>query len=365
MGSKCSKYPKCSSSLCCKPTHHKQEKLKSSQHPAKEPNKNFNESVSEVHRSIENSIKDSLMNISIDDSLLTIEKIINKCHNNPEILLKVACHLYEKKKFSQSTEIFENILKTEAKLDLKSIIVYIKILIQECKYEESKKMIEEYQQIFPLSDQLIYLNGEISAIEGQTDLAKSCIRKALKINPNNPEYYNIYGLSLMKEKKFGKALKFFLKAFELDPDMAKALNNAGNAYRKLGNTSEAIKCYKAAIDKVPKRKFPIALINLATTCFYTGDIIATLDFFEEALQTGSNIHKIMVKKGYHLLFKNPKTKLAIELLHKHEINKALVLFYEILKNDQNNPVICYYLANALVKVNKHAEANEMFRSCVE
>jgi superkiller protein 3 len=348
MGSKCSNFTKCTK--CAKDLRN-------------EPSRK--EAEFERNQEIESSLKESLIHFSLDDSLLTIEKIINKYSNNPEVLLKVACHLHDKKKIGESKEIFEKILGEGDPLDLKSAVSYIKIHIQEKKYEIGRVMVEEYLERFPESDQLFYLLAEIYSIQNESGLAKASIKKALKLDPDNPEYHNVYGLSLMKDKKYEKALKEFEKAFELDQFMAKAMNNAGNAYRKLGNTSEAIKCYNNAIDLVPKRKFPIALINLATTCFYTGDVLSTLNFFEEALQTGSNIHKIMVKKGYHLLFKNPKTKQAIESLLKQEVNKSILLFHEILKNDPNNPVVTFYLASALLKQNKINEAHDMFRNCIE
>lgn len=314
---------------------------------------------------IENSFHTSMPHLSQDDSLLTLEKIINNCPNNPEILLKVACHLYEKSLLTQSTEIFNQVINEGYSLDLKSALIYCKIQLQEKNFECALGLLNSYLEIFPDSDQLNFLLGELQGVLNNHELSQKFIKKALGINNKNPEYHNLYGLGLMKRKKYEQALKHFFKAYEIDPSMAKALNNAGNAYRKLGNIIEAIKCYNTAINLIPKRKFPIALINLATTCFYTGDMISTLIYFDEALQTGSNIHKIMVKKGYHLLFKNPKTKLAIETFYKQDFIKSVTLFAEILKSDKNNPIVSYYMASALVKQGKTLEANEYFKVVVE
>lgn len=314
---------------------------------------------------IENSVRESIIQLSFDDSLLTLEKIINNCQNNPEILLKFACHLYEKELIVQATEIFDKVVDEGYDFDLKSVVVYCKIQIQQKNFEYVKKLLDTYLEVFPESDQLYFIYGEIHGLENNNELSQKFIKKALKLNNKNPEYHNIYGLCLMKSKNYEKALKHFFKAYKIDETMAKALNNAGNAHRKLGNTIEAIRCYNTAINLIPKRKFPIALINLATTCFYTGDMISTLLYFEEALQTGSNIHKVMVKKGYHLLFKNPKTKLAIETLHSQDFIKAVTLFADILKTDPTNPVVSYYMANALLKQGKLHEAYEYLKAVVE
>jgi len=319
----------------------------------------------DIGNDLENSLHTSMPHLSQDDSLLTLEKIINNCPKNPEILLKVACHLYEKSLLTQSTEIFNQVINEGYSLDLKSALVYSKIHLHEKNFEYALGLLNSFLEVFPDSDQLNFLLGELHGVIDNNELSQKYLKKALELNKKNPEYHNLYGLGLMKRKRYGQALRHFFKAYEIDPSMAKALNNAGNAYRKLGDIIEAIKCYNSAINLIPKRKFPIALINLATTCFYTGDMISTLIYFDEALQTGSNIHKVMVKKGYHLLFKNPKTKLAIETFYKQDFIKAACLFTEILKSDQDNPIVSFYMASALVKQGRNLEANEYFKAVVQ
>ena len=73
----------------------------------------------------------------------------------------------------------------------------------------------------------------------------------------------------------------------------------------------------------------------------------------------------MVKKGYHLFFKSPKTKYAIELVYKQDYYKSIQILNDIIKSDVNNPVLHFYMAIALSKLSKTTEANESFKATIE
>jgi tetratricopeptide (TPR) repeat protein len=302
---------------------------------------------------------------SLDDSLLTLDKIISKSPENPDLLSKIALHLYEKGLFSQSFDYFTQLENQATPFSPQASFIFAQLLARYKNFDKAIEVLLRSLEQQPGQHKCHAFLGDIYAELEMAEESMTHISEALKLKEDVAEYHNSYGLCMMKKRQFSDALTHFLRAFELDPLMAKSLNNAGNAFRKLGNTSEAIKSYNAAINLTPKRKFPIALINLATACFYTGDIISTLTYFEEALQTGSNIHKIMVKKGYHLLFKNTKTKYAIELIYKLEFYRAAQLLADILSSDPNNPVLHYYKATALSKLNKHVEATDSFKAVIE
>jgi tetratricopeptide (TPR) repeat protein len=326
---------------------------------------NKSRSLIDLPSHIDNSLKDSILQLSSDDSFLTFDKILNKHPNNPEILISFASQLYEKGLIIQANECFKRLLEHGFQLSPKGSVIYAHILVQNKNYDIALKILIQSLDKNPNDHETHALLAGIYAELDMQEQSYKHISEAIKWNDNVAEYQNSYGLCMMKKKKYNDALKHFLRAYDLDCNMAKALNNAGNAYRKLGSTVEAIKCYNLAINLIPKRKFPIALINLATACFYTGDILSTLQYFEEALQTGCNIHKIMVKKGYHLLFKNPKTKFAIELVYKQEYRKSIVLFNEILQNDPYNAIVNYYMAIALSEIGKNSEANNYYKATIE
>lgn len=322
-------------------------------------------SIADRQSFVENSIKDSIIQLAGDDSLLTLEKIIKNFPENPDLLAKFASSIYEKGLIVQAQDCLNRLLSTGYVFDLKSSLVFAHIQIQNKNYESAIETLTQSIENNRKSHEAHALLSEIYSLLSQNRKSIKHIKKALKITKKVPEYYNVYGLYLMKENNHSEALKNFLLAYDLDPTMAKALNNAGNAYRKIGNTSQAILCYIAAINLIPKRMFPIALINLATAYFYIGDILQTLNYFEEALQTGANIHKIMLKKGYYLLFKNPKTKHAIELLIKQEVLKSIQVFTEVLLTDPYNPIVNFYMALNLVKLTRAVEAHERFRVTIE
>jgi tetratricopeptide (TPR) repeat protein len=322
-------------------------------------------SLSNIEKNPELIQKDSIIQLAEEDSILNLEKIITKRPNNPDLLLKLASSLYEKGLSSQSCECYHNFIQQGYTLDTNSSILYAQILVQNKNYDSALEVLTKTLENNADDHKVHGFLGEIYYILEINDKSYYHTKEALRINDKVSEYHNNYGLCMMKEKKYSEALDHFLKAYELDHHMAKALNNAGNAHRKLGNIVEAKKCYTTAIDLIPRRKFPIALINLATAYFYTGDTLQALNHFEEALQTGSNIHKIMVKKGYHLLFKSPKTKSGIELLFKKDYTKSISILSEVLESDSNNPVVNYYIALALVKSSQINESTQYYRKTIE
>ena len=61
------------------------------------------------------------------------------------------------------------------------------------------------------------------------DDAIKCYEDALRINDSDGDYHRCLGTCLMMKNEMNKAIKYFQKAIELNPDDSLAYNNIGSA----------------------------------------------------------------------------------------------------------------------------------------
>lgn len=113
---------------------------------------------------------------------------------NPEIV---------KSKFSQLVE----------KEEFVKAATYIKDLPQD----------QDDQTLYKIS--LTYFNL------GDFDQAKTSIKKALTLHPEEPDYLNFYGNILRESKEYGQAISFYQKAIEADPNFSQAKANLSLTYQ--------------------------------------------------------------------------------------------------------------------------------------
>jgi tetratricopeptide (TPR) repeat protein len=198
---------------------------------------------------------------------------------------------------------------------------------------------------------------------------KHC-EKAVKLEASNSEARNNLGFCYLSLNRIHDAIVQLEVAVALCQDFPKAHNNLGNAYRKLSKNSEAIQHYELAIAQTPKRnlysgRFAVAHLNLGSTYFEIGETAKAIQHFEEALNAGDSIHKLMVSKGYHLLFKHPKIKEGVESLLRHDYDQASSLLSDVLDTDSDNPAVNYYNGYTLFKQGQFHQAKKLFKKTIE
>ena len=163
--------------------------------------------------------------------------------------------------------------------------------------------------------------GVAYGMDGQFDKAVADLEMAAKLDPNDPDILNNYGLYLSEAGKFDEAMKVLNKCISIKPDFQKAIYNRGNAWAKVGNFREALKDYERALAFDPNytdalnnsgncyvmlQKFDSALIyfqrsvdvdpsnvkavmNLGVTLQNTGDTAKASIYFDKARSMGAAI----------------------------------------------------------------------------
>lgn len=163
--------------------------------------------------------------------------------------------------------------------------------------------------------------GVAYGIDGQYEKALADLSTAVKLEPNEPDNWNNYGLYLSEAGKFEEALIALDKSISLKPNFQKAIYNKGNAWAKVGKYQEALKEYRLALNinaaytdalnnsgncYVMLQKFDSALIyfqrsvdvdpnnvkavmNLAVTLQNTGDTSKANIYFQKARSLGATL----------------------------------------------------------------------------
>ncbi|HBG93203.1 MAG: hypothetical protein A2X54_02370 [Nitrospirae bacterium GWF2_44_13] len=110
-------------------------------------------------------------------------------------------------------------------------------------------------------------------------------RKAYELNPEDKEVLNAIGIIyLLKFEDYPKAIDFFQKAVNIDPDFAEAHNNLGFAYEKSKKFNEAIESYKKALANLIYRSPEKAYYNLAKVYYRLGKYDDAINAYKEALK---------------------------------------------------------------------------------
>jgi protein O-GlcNAc transferase len=96
-----------------------------------------------------------------------------------------------------------------------------------------------------------HLLGLLYLQSGRAAQAVEHIARAVKTEPNNPDYLNNYGAALRANGHNDQAINCYRKALQLNPQDIDLQNNLGNAYLELQRFEEAAGCYRRVLRALP------------------------------------------------------------------------------------------------------------------
>lgn len=133
-----------------------------------------------------------------------------------------------------------------------------------------------------------YVNlGKTLRKRGMDEKAMQEFKKAVKLDPSNPEGHIFLGFSLLDQKKIDQALQHFQRGVELDPRSTDAKIGLGRAYRMKGEMNKALGILQAGLDLCPDS----AIIHLEL-----GIVYESLGRTDEALEHYKASAKYSLKK---------------------------------------------------------------------
>lgn len=128
--------------------------------------------------------------------------------------------------------------------------------------------------------------GQVLQDQDQLGEAEKLFRQALALNPNLAPAYNHLGLVLQSEQRFDEALRCFREAVRCHPGYARAFNNLGNLLKVRGDLPEAIGCFRAAVRLSPD--YRLALVNLGRALQESGDMAGAEENYIQAVKLDPN-----------------------------------------------------------------------------
>lgn len=183
----------------------------------------------------------------------------------------------------------------------------------------------------------------------QFDSSKENFIHAIQLEPNNPEYYNNFGILLRDNNEIRNSIEYFLNAITLHPKYDDAYNNLGIAYNKVKKVDEAVAAITQATSINPRNEK--ALMNLSK-------ILLEIKDYHQAK-----------KYAYSLLTLDHTNRLAMEILKNcyvetDDMKGAKNAFFDIIKRNHENVPAWLTMCQLFQEIGKIEEAIALMNSAM-
>jgi len=176
--------------------------------------------------------------------------------------------------------------------------------------------------------------------EGKDNVAAEHFAQAIRLEPENGDYYSDLALVLSRMGEQDAAITGFRAAIHLKPDGPAAHNNLGAALRSKGQFAEAVTCFCRALTL--KRDYVDAYINLGCALRDMGQPALALEPLETALAINpqmADIHHglgdVLVKLGRlddAIVHYKEAIRLKPDYLQAHNILEAIYCYQDRLED---------------------------------
>ncbi|GBM88423.1 Small glutamine-rich tetratricopeptide repeat-containing protein alpha [Araneus ventricosus] len=106
--------------------------------------------------------------------------------------------------------------------------------------------------------------GNVLVQQGKHSMAEIEFTKAICLNERNPVYYCNRADTRIKQGQYQKAVADCHRAFNLDPQYAKAYARLGQAYFMMNHPAKAARCYKKALKIEPHNETYVRALSHIT-----------------------------------------------------------------------------------------------------
>jgi len=141
----------------------------------------------------------------------------------------------------------------DKKAKAEALLLLADIAYMQRNWEKAKQI---YQQVIKLDpDNAVALNNYgymLAELGERLDEAEKMIRKALKIRPNEPAFWDSLGWVYFQRGNYKEALKWIEKAVKAQPRDAELRYHLGMIYWKLGDRERALRELKEALKIEPQ-----------------------------------------------------------------------------------------------------------------
>jgi superkiller protein 3 len=152
------------------------------------------------------------------------------------------------------------------------------------RYENALNYYKKSEEINTENDLLYYnLASLLSDLNRNTEALEK-INKAIKLNPNDAEFFNLKGTFFLIQSSLDSAEQQFKRAIEIDPKFAGAFYNLGYLFGEKMDHVQSIKYYDQAV--LLNFNIEATLVNRALQKIKINKIESACDDFKRALELG-------------------------------------------------------------------------------
>jgi tetratricopeptide (TPR) repeat protein len=194
----------------------------------------------------------------------------------------------------QAEEILTRILSTQAN-NLPALEILGLIKASQGNHLEAAKLLKKAIKLNPQNPATQY--NLAKALSESKDYVGSLIHheKALQLAPNNPDGWLNYGQTLAVLKRYEQALTAFNNALSINPQYAEAWHNKGLGCAQLAQHEEAVGCINRAIELQPNN--PKIWLDMSTSLGALKRYQDALHCCEQALALQPNYPEAWLNKG--------------------------------------------------------------------
>ena len=223
-------------------------------------------------------------------------------------------------------------------------------LYEKKQYEESLEYIKKALELEPKNPEFLVLNYNVFLKTNELDQAIEGYLKIIKIDPEHAGAYNNLGLAYKNGNQIDQAIRAFLKAIEIDSEYASAYNNLGLAYAGNDQLEEAITAHQKAIEINPESVRAYNNLGLA----YAGN-----DQLEEAITAYQKAIEI-----------NPEladvyNNLGLVYRTKGKLEEAITVYQKAIKINPELADVCNNLGLVYKTKGKLEEAITVYQKAIK
>ena len=210
-------------------------------------------------------------------------------HNNQyafESGLRIALLLAKQGRLQEARRRLQNMSPDSLDKELRIYLTEGEILNSAKQYKEAVKLYTEALQQLTDNNRLLYARALTAEKIGQIDLAVSDLESIVKREPENAQALNALGYTLIdKTEQLKRGLGYIKKALKLEPEDPAIHDSMGWAYYRLGQYDEALKYLRRAFEKLKDAEIAA---HLGEVLWVAGDREEAQKIWNSALEQAPN-----------------------------------------------------------------------------
>ena len=210
-------------------------------------------------------------------------------HNNKfafEAELRIALLLAKQGRLKEARRRLQNMSPDSLDKELRIYLTEGEILNSAKQFKEAVKLYTEALQQLTDNNRLLYARALTAEKIGQIDLAVSDLTSIVKREPENAQALNALGYTLVdKTEQVKIGLGYIKKALKLEPEDPAIHDSMGWAYYRLGQYDEALKYLRLAFEKLKDAE---VAAHLGEVLWVAGEREAAQKIWNSALELAPN-----------------------------------------------------------------------------